>query len=898
MNLIFAAVGAILGAMMFHSMGLVFGTVAGWLWGTLYELQKRHAVVEKDLSTLRRSLDSHAGVSIHPVAEESDILQLTDADVVHDEPAVSFTYKAPPPPPREEVCAESTWKWSQEKGACDEPSPLEETLRNLFSGENLLVKLGVVILFFGVAFLVKYAAQHGLFPIELRLSAAALGGCALLGVGWWLRSERPVYAQVIQGGGIGILYLTTYGAMRLYHLISLTAGFGLLVIICFLAGILAVLQDSHTLAVMGSAGGFLAPELASIGNGSHVVLFSYYALLNAGIFGIARYRAWRSLNLLGFFATFVGSVAWGARYYQPAHFLTVEPFLILYFLCYTAVAVLYARRFENGAHGFVDGTLVFGAPVVGFLLQAALVRDFEYGMAWSAFALGLFYIVSAARLFRSDPEHYRYLAEAFLAFGAVFTTLAIPLAFDGRWTAAAWSLEGAALIWIGLRQDRILARMFGYLLLFGSGVAFLVEAGTRTGSLPVLNGFYLGCLLIAWASLFSAYLLHSADNSISADERHLEMVLFCWGMIWWFLSGLHEIADHTLASHVIGTNLVFFAVSCGACLYLGRRLTWRLLDWVARGLLPVMVVTAVLQGIGTSHYPSDNGGWFGWPLTFVVWYLIPKYDEHQEQPWSAALYAVPFWLVSLLMSWEISGRIINYLPAMASWAVIAWGAVPALGVLVVSRRGERLPWPVSANFTTYLGVGCIPLALFAWLWVWYVNLTQSGNPWPLPYLPIVNPLDGSILLVLVSLTAWYRAMCETDAGLTTRFPHREARIAFTATLFLWLNAVLLRSIHHWCGVAFTPEALFASQLVQATLSIVWSLTAFAIMTLATRLNLRHLWVTGAGLLGTVVVKLFLVDLAGHGSISRIVSFVVVGLLMLVIGWYSPVPPHAHEGGAA
>lgn len=136
------------------------------------------------------------------------------------------------------------------------------------SGENLLVKLGVVILFFGVAFLVKYAAQHGLFPLELRLTGAALGGSVLLAVGWRLREKRPVYAQVIQGGGIGILYLTTFAAMRLYHLIPTMGGFGFLVMVCALAGILAILQDAPPLAVLGSAGGFLAPELAAIGAGS------------------------------------------------------------------------------------------------------------------------------------------------------------------------------------------------------------------------------------------------------------------------------------------------------------------------------------------------------------------------------------------------------------------------------------------------------------------------------------------------------------------------------------------------------------------------------------------------------------------------------------------------------
>jgi uncharacterized membrane protein len=78
--------------------------------------------------------------------------------------------------------------------------------------------------------------------------------------------------------------------------------------------------------------------------------------------------------------------------------------------------------------------------------------------------------------------------------------------------------------------------------------------------------------------------------------------------------------------------------------------------------------------------------------------------------------------------------------------------------------------------------------------------------------------------------------------------------------------------------------------VQASLSIFWSMLALLTMLSATRLRLRPLWLTGAGLMGVVVVKLFFIDLSNVGGIERIVSFIGVGLLMLVIGYVSPVPP--------
>ncbi len=105
---------------------------------------------------------------------------------------------------------------------------------------------------------------------------------------------------LLQGGAVGVLYLTVFSAVKLYALIPPVLALVLMVAIVALAGILAVLQNARSLAVFGAIGGFLAPVLVSSGGGSHVMLFSYYALLNAGVLGTAWYKSWRELNLTGF----------------------------------------------------------------------------------------------------------------------------------------------------------------------------------------------------------------------------------------------------------------------------------------------------------------------------------------------------------------------------------------------------------------------------------------------------------------------------------------------------------------------------------------------------------------------------------------------------------------------
>jgi uncharacterized membrane protein len=146
-------------------------------------------------------------------------------------------------------------------------------------------------------------------------------------------------------------------------------------------------------------------------------LFSYFALLNAGILAIAWFKAWRLLNLIGFVGTFGIGFAWGLRSYAPELLWSTEPFLILFFLMYLAIGLLFARRkllemsdapeddsreallhWSARKGDYVDGTMLFGPPLVGFGLQFALVQHLEFAAAFSALALGMIYMGLARAL--------------------------------------------------------------------------------------------------------------------------------------------------------------------------------------------------------------------------------------------------------------------------------------------------------------------------------------------------------------------------------------------------------------------------------------------------------------------------------------------------------------------
>jgi uncharacterized membrane protein len=759
-------------------------------------------------------------------------------------------------------------------------------------GGNTLVRLGVVILFFGVAFLVKYATENFRFPIELRLAGIATGAIVMLAIGWRLRGKRAGYALAMQGGGIGVLYLTVFAALRLYALMPPTVAFALLLGVVATSVILAVRQDALSLAMLAVAGGFLAPVLASTGQGSHVMLFGYYVLLNLGVLAIAWHKAWRPLNLLGFVFTFAIGALWGARFYRAEHFATTEPFLIAFFLIYVGIALLYALRRSIAVKSYVDGTLVFGTPLIAFALQSRLVRDTEYGLAFSALALGAFYVLLAVMLWSRRSTGLKLLVESSLALGVAFGTLAIPLALDGRWTSAAWALEGAAIVWAGVRQERRVPQWAGVALQLAAGVAFAVGNESTRALLPIANSVFLGCVFLALAGLFCARQIKRNGAAFFGAGRIVAGALFFWSIAWWVLGGLNEIDRFVPGRFELAAAIAFLAATAGAASLVRAKLDWRIALVPAFALLPAMVVCGMAAVVEVSH-PLARFGWLAWPFAFATLAWILRRHEDEVMPalarWS---HVVALWLGIALACWEAAWWIDRFVQGRGTWPFVAWALVPALALAALTKFGERMGWPFTKHLDFLLRAGGLPMAAYLWGWVFVANVLSDGNPAPLPYVPVANPLDLAMAAVIVVLIVWYLAL--RVRGRAARVPPAHAAAAIGAAAFVWANGMLLRTLHHWAGVPYRLETMLRSTLVQTAFSVFWTVLALAAMTLATRRGLRTLWFVGAALLGVVVLKLFVVDLSRVGGIERIVSFIGVGVLLLAIGYFSPVPPRHSE----
>jgi uncharacterized membrane protein len=172
-----------------------------------------------------------------------------------------------------------------------------------------------------------------------------------------------------------------------------------------------------------------------------------------------------------------------------------------------------------------------------------------------------------------------------------------------------------------------------------------------------------------------------------------------------------------------------------------------------------------------------------------------------------------------------------------------------------------------------------------------MSLNSDGNAMPLPYLPLLNPLDITLIGALLLFLIWQRSidLYFEHIQLAKLTPIITGMMGFTL-----LNGILLRTLHHWVGTPFKWEAIFDNPIVQMSFTFMWAITAFILMLLAHKKSLRILWMVGAALMGLVVAKIFILDLSQTGTVERIASFIGAGIMLLIMGYFAPLPPAPNE----
>ncbi|MEP7328734.1 MAG: DUF2339 domain-containing protein, partial [Betaproteobacteria bacterium] len=340
--------------------------------------------------------------------------------------------------------------------------------------------------------------------------------------------------------------------------------------------------------------------------------------------------------------------------------------------------------------------------------------------------------------------------------------------------------------------------------------------------------------------------------------------------------------------------LAFVTGTVAVALILRRWLRWSRLAWFGVALLPAMALVGI-HDWQRMHTTMLAWGFVVWPLAWIVhWCVLHAADALRADAaiddappativaWLKHAHTISAIALVAWISWEASEWVGRWFADGTVWIACA-AAWPAIAYLALAPRTAAWQgWPWTSYRDAYVNSAATAIAAFLAVWFVLVNVVSPGGAAPLPYVPLANPLDFTLIATLVVLFAWARATDVLDDATCYR--------SLGVAVFLLVNAIVFRTVHQWLDVPWRWSALLRSTTLQATLTLMWTATALPLMVIANKRAIRPLWMVGATLLAIVVGKLFLLDLAALSGLSRVVAFLGVGALLLVIGYMAPLPP--------
>lgn len=416
-----------------------------------------------------------------------------------------------------------------------EKTPLEE-----FIGTNLLNKIGIAVLVFGLAIGAKYAIDHELISPLTRIVLGYIAGAILIGLAILLKPKYHAFSAVLLSGGMAVLYFMTFAAYSFYDLIPQTFTFILMVVFTAFTVFASLQYNLKVIAIIGLVGAYAVPFLLSDGSGRVVILFTYIATVNTGILLLSFRKAWKGLYYTAFGLTWLIFLAWFFDRYSAEDQLWISlVFSTIYFITFYITFLAYK--------------LLQGEPLKRWDIVILLFNSFlYYGLGYAAIAdhrqgdvfLGIFTVFNAILHFvacyiiyrKQDATRDTFYFVAGMVL--VFLTLAVPVQLDGHWVTLVWAAEAALLFWIGRNKHFPVYERMSYSLILLT-LFSLVEDWQRyyfnyysadgTLNIPFLLNIQLLSSLLVCAS-WGWILYNSRKYTVDVTPKHWLTTIFEWGL--------------------------------------------------------------------------------------------------------------------------------------------------------------------------------------------------------------------------------------------------------------------------------------------------------------------------------------------------------------------------------
>jgi hypothetical protein len=416
-------------------------------------------------------------------------------------------------------------------------NPVEPTAKSdleKFIGENLISKIGIVILIIGVGIGAKYAIDNDLISPLGRIIIGYAFGFGLLGFAVKLKAKYLNFSSVLLSGAMAIMYFITFFAYSLYELFNQSTAFVLMLIFTVFTVASAINYSRQVIAHIGLVGAYAIPFLLSNNSGNYAFLFSYVAVINIGILALSVKKYWISLFYSSFVFTWLIYAAWYLTSFRAdanfnlALFFAATFFLIFYltFLAYKLVSKEDISA-ENVALITTNSFIFYG---FGYsILSGRPDYENQLGLFTAGNAAIHFAFAFAVSHLKLVSRNLVYLLSALVL---TFITIAVPVQFDGNYITLIWTAEAAILFWIGRAKAISLYENYSFPLMILASISLLKDwanlyldySSTESALAPIFNPYFATAIFFVAAFAFINYINRRQDYQPTVSLKLTKLI--------------------------------------------------------------------------------------------------------------------------------------------------------------------------------------------------------------------------------------------------------------------------------------------------------------------------------------------------------------------------------------
>ena len=420
---------------------------------------------------------------------------------------------------------------SQPSGTARVLRSAREVLRRFeeTAGRQWMTWAGAAVLFAGVVFFVKYAADHGWFGPTFRVSFAAALGLFLTGAGVrFVRREAGPLGKALMGVGLSITTLSIYAAHGMYDLIPTSAAFALLVITAAGGLTLSLIHDTLSVSIVSTVCALATPIFLMDGLGHRDATMAYILLVDLTVLTTAFFKRWRALDVLAFVGTWAVFAVWFAESYDAGQKTPALLWAGVFFALFSVLPAAGHLLERSKMRGERLAVLVLNAAA-GLAAATLVLEEPETALgAWCA-AMGIVYVVIGGFVRLRNPRDAvcYHLANGL---GAGLLVTGAPMIVSQDALPPALAATGLIFASLGTFLDYFPARVSGFGVLVAGGLtaAFQVQGPSlQDGAYPLLANPDFGVSLAVCAA-FAAFAVLQGLRMKTARSR-ADMVMMRMG---------------------------------------------------------------------------------------------------------------------------------------------------------------------------------------------------------------------------------------------------------------------------------------------------------------------------------------------------------------------------------